>query len=201
MQVPDVGGEPVVLTTVDRDQGETDHFWPEVLPNGKAVLFAAMSDSEEGSRLAFVSLATREVTYIGGLRGTFPRYSPTGHIVYGLDNTLWAVGFDQDRLALTVSTPVPVMQDVNTNTQRGSAAPGNFDLSDDGSFVYLPWWDSRAQDRTLVWVDHEGRDAPVAAKPGVYQEFSLSPDGIDDAPEPILIQHWTDELQRLVPTN
>ena len=25
--------------------------------------------------------------------------------------------------------------------------------------------------------------------------------GIDDAPEPILIQNWTDELQRLVPTN
>ena len=36
MRVPAVGGEPEVLTTVDPEQqGETDHIWPEVLPNGR----------------------------------------------------------------------------------------------------------------------------------------------------------------------
>ena len=175
MRVPDVGGEPERLTSLDLDQGETRHRWPEVLPNGTGALFAT-SDSEEDGRIAFVSYGTGEVTDLG-LLGTFPHYAPTGHLVYGLDDTFWAVGFAQDRLVLTVPTPVPVMQDVNTNTVVGSAAIGNFSLSDDGSLVYLPWWDSRAQDRTLVWVDHDGRDEPVAAAPGVYQEFSLSPDG------------------------
>ena len=33
------GGEPEVLTTPNRDQGELDHLSPEVLPGGQAVLF------------------------------------------------------------------------------------------------------------------------------------------------------------------
>ena len=55
---------PLGLTTVDPEQqGATDHFWPEVLPNGKGVLFTAWSGSDEASRLAVVSLETGEVTH------------------------------------------------------------------------------------------------------------------------------------------
>ena len=55
MRVLAVGGEPEVLTTVDPEQGETDHYWPEVLPNGRGVLFTAWSGSAEGlNRTGFV---------------------------------------------------------------------------------------------------------------------------------------------------
>ena len=33
------GGEPELLTTPDRERGERDHLWPEILPGGQAVLF------------------------------------------------------------------------------------------------------------------------------------------------------------------
>jgi hypothetical protein len=39
MRVAAAGGEPEVLTTPNRDQGELDHLFPEVLPGGQAVLF------------------------------------------------------------------------------------------------------------------------------------------------------------------
>src|SRR5262249_4708167 len=38
-QIPPQGGEPVVLTKLNLDVGETTHRWPQVLPGGKAVLF------------------------------------------------------------------------------------------------------------------------------------------------------------------
>ena len=80
------------------EQDDTDHLWPEVLPNGRGILFTAWSGVAESSRIAAVSLETGEISYLVS-SGSNPRYSPTGHIVYGLAETLLAVGFDQDRLS------------------------------------------------------------------------------------------------------
>ena len=105
MRVPAVGGEPEPLTTVDPEQGATDHRFPHVLPNLTGVLFTAWSGSDETSRLAVVSLETGTVRYL--LQGgSHPHYAPTGHIVYGVGGTLRAVGFDADRLELTSDNPV-----------------------------------------------------------------------------------------------
>ena len=171
MRVPAVGGEPEVLTTVDPGQGETDHFWPEVLPNGKGVLFMAWSGSAEASRLAVVSLESGEVTYLLP-GGSNPHYSPTGHIVYGVGGTLRAVGFDAERLELTSNNPVPVVENVLTET-LGAAS---FSLADDGSLVYVTDTGVTPQ-RTLVWVDRQGREEPVGAPPRPYFRPRVSPDG------------------------
>ena len=76
MRVPSAGGDPEPLTTVDPEQGETEHRWPDVLPNGKGVLFTSWSGTDVGSRLAVVSLETGTVTYLLP-GGSFPRYVPT----------------------------------------------------------------------------------------------------------------------------
>ena len=174
MRVPTVGGEPEVLTTVDPEQDETGHFWPEVLPNGKAVLFTAWSGSDETSRIAAVSLETGAITYLVP-GGSNPHYAPTGHIVYGVGGTLRAVGFDPDRLELTSNNPVPVVENVNTKTS-GAA---NFSLSGNGSLVYVSGGDaaSSGPPRTLVWVDREGREEPLAVESGPYTTPRVSPDG------------------------
>ena len=49
--------------------------------------------------------------------GSYPRYVPTGHIVYGVAGTLRAVAFDLDRLEVR-SDPVPVLQRVVTKRKR-----------------------------------------------------------------------------------
>ncbi len=195
LRVPAVGGEPEQLTTVDPDQGETDHWWPDVLPNGKGVLFTAWSGSDEGSRLAVVSLETREVTYLLP-GGSHPQYSPTGHIVYGVGGTLRAVGFDVDSLTLTSDNPVPVLENVNTKFGTGAA---NFSLSDTGSLVYVRGEGDVGTLRTLVWVDREGREEPVGLPPNAYQYAQLSPDGTRiavDIRDPQNVDIWVSELAR-----
>ncbi len=194
LRVPAVGGEPEQLTTVDPDQGETNHWWPDVLPNGKGVLFTAWSGTDEGSRLAVVSLETREVTYLLP-GGSHPQYSPTGHIVYGVGGTLRAVGFDANSLTLTSDNPVPVLDNVNTKA-TGAA---NFSLSDTGSLVYVRGEGGVGTLRTLVWVDREGREEPVGLPPDAYQYARLSPDGTRIAVHIADLQNndiWVSELAR-----
>ena len=171
-RVPASGGPPEALTDVDAKQGETDHWWPEVLPNGKGVLFTAWSSSDETARIAVVSLETRQITYLVA-GGSHPSYSPTGHIVYSADGTLRAVGFDQDRLALTTTTPVPILENVNMKANGGAA---NFALAANGSLVYVAGMSSLPQG-TLMWVARDGREEPLRLPPASYGWARLSPDG------------------------
>ena len=52
----------------------------------------------------------------------------------------------------------------------------NVDLSVDGSLVYQQGG-TVADARTLVWVDRQGNEEPVAAEPRPYAGVALSPDG------------------------
>ena len=170
-RVAAVGGEPVVLTTPDPEQGETDHWWPQALPGGETVLFTAWAGSDAASRIAAVSVETGEVTYLD-LRGTHPQFTPTEHLVYGVSGTLWAVGFDPDRLEVT-STPVPVVE--NLTVQESGTA--NFGFGANGSLVYLSDEAGGGIERTLVWVDRQGREEPLGLPPQQYEFPRVSPDG------------------------
>ena len=173
LRVPAGGGQPEMLTTVDPELGETDHFWPEVLPNGAAVLFTAWSGSDETSRIAVVALDTGDITYlIQG--GSNPRYARTGHIVYAAGGTLWAVGFDPDGLEVTGNNPVPVVENV-TAKPTGAA---NFALASNGSLVYVSGGVAGGgPQRSLVWVDREGGEAPLDTPLLGYIRPRVSPDG------------------------
>ena len=118
------------VTTPDTAQGEVGHYWPEIVPGGDAVLFTiAKGTGAEDMEIAVLDLATGEQEVL--LPGSYPRYVPTGHIVYGADGTLYAVPFDLDRLEVTGS-PVPLLEDVVT----GGAGVAHFSLSADGALVY-----------------------------------------------------------------
>ena len=106
--------------------------------------------------------------------GSNPRYSPTGHIVYGVGGTLRAVGFDLDGLEVTTNA-LPVLDGVIT---KGSGV-ANFSLSRDGTLVYMPGMggEGSGPQRTLVWVDREGREELLALEPGSYSNPRVSPDG------------------------
>ena len=170
-RVPMGGGELEVLTTPDLERGELNHLWPETLPGGKAVLFTILtSGGTRDLQIAVLSLESGhyDVLFPGG--GT-PRYVPTGHIVYGVGGTLRAVGFDLDSLTVT-SDPVPIVEDVFI----GLNGAANFDLSNDGSLVYITGAGGDTHD--LVWVDREGQEMPVAGvEPDRYLSVRLSPDG------------------------
>ena len=106
------GGDPERLTTPDTARGEVGHFWPEILPGGRAVLFTVIALPTDDSQIEVLSLATGERTVLvrGGFHG---RYAPSGHLLYGVGTTVRAVRFDLDRLEVT-GGPVAVVDEVLT---------------------------------------------------------------------------------------
>ena len=57
---PPAGGEPMVLTRPNREQGEADHLWPQFLPGGQAVLFTitALTGGVDAAQVAVLDVAT-----------------------------------------------------------------------------------------------------------------------------------------------
>ena len=171
-RVPAAGGEPEALTMPELPER---HYWPEVLPSGRAVLFTIVrvADGETGERsdLAVLDLSTGEqrVLLQGG---THPQYLSSGHLVYSVANTLRAVRFDADRLEV-VSDPIPVVEGVRSPLDGGA----NVDVSDTGTLVYQRGDNVEVGTRTLVWVDRAGLEEPLAAEPRRYGAVRVSPDG------------------------
>ena len=163
-------GEPEVLTTLK--PGEAHHAWPEILPGDEAVLFTVIDEPMENLQIAVLDLATREHRVL--FPGSHPRYSPTGHIVYGRDEDLWGVPFDLDSLVVTGKS-VPVVE----NLFSGVNGATNFDFSATGSLIYVPA-DTviiRRPLNTLVWVDREGNEKPLGVEPREYGFPRISPEG------------------------
>ena len=161
------GGIPEPITELA--EGELSHDWPAFVPSGEAVLFTLGSNSLDDARLAVVLLSTGERRLLGG--GFFPRFASTGHLIYGQAGAVWAVPFDADRLEMT-GDPVQVLEGVRV--EGGGAV--QFDLAENGAAVYIAGGLNRAE-RTLVWVDREGREEPLNVPRRAYQAVSISPDG------------------------
>ena len=165
-RVPAGGGEPEVLTTLT--QGERAHQAPFVIPGRAAVLFVIRT--AQGRQLAVLDLDTGDVARLG-LTGFGPHYVSTGHLVFvAEDQSLRAVPFDAASLQVT-GNPVPMVSGVEA--KAGGAA--NFSISDNGRLVYAEG--GGVAPRSLVWVDREGREDPIAAPLRDYVYARISPDG------------------------
>jgi serine/threonine-protein kinase len=170
LQIPAGGGPPTVLTRPDRSQGELDHWWPEMLPGGRAVLLtiSAATGGLDAAQVAVLDLQSgkRKVLVRGG---SHAHYVSSGHLVYAAAGSLRAVGFDPTRLE-TRGTPVPVIaQPLTTNTGAVDAV-----VAGNGTLAYVS---GGALQTTLVWVDGQGRETPIAAPPGAYASPKIAPDG------------------------
>ena len=166
------GGTPEMLTKPEPKNGVVNHWWPEILPGGKAVLFTMIGRSEQDSKIAVLSLATgKQRVLVRG--GVSPHYSPTGHLLFGRAGTLFAVRFDAARLQVE-GDPVPVQQGVLT---KGNVGATEVSLASNGTLLYLSRPQTAVPQRHLVWVDDEGHETPVPLPPRAYDQVVLSPDG------------------------
>ena len=171
--MPASGGSAEALTTVDVEAGETSHRWPQALPDGEHVLFT--SGRQDGN---FDHAVIEVVTLTGGERkvvhrgGSYARYVPTGHLVFVSEGTLFAIGFDLERLE-TRGSPVPLQENVASDAQNGGA---QFDFSTAGRFVFMA--ESKAErGYPALWVDRDGGTSALIAEPGIYANPRFSPDG------------------------
>jgi eukaryotic-like serine/threonine-protein kinase len=167
------GGTPKPLTTPDQKKGEVSDRWPQILPDGKAVLFTSWSGgSFDDAQIAVQLLETGERrTLLKG--GSYARYVPSGHLVYARAGGLLAVPFDVKRLEVT-GPPVSIPEGVSMHPTTGSA---EFSSSNNGSLVYFAGG-LRTEERTLLWVDRRGTAQTLPAPPHPYFFPRLSPDGL-----------------------
>jgi Tol biopolymer transport system component/predicted Ser/Thr protein kinase len=170
LQVPDVGGTPQPLTRLEK--GEPGHRWPEFLPGGKAVLFAAGANplNFTNAQVAVQSVGASERRNL--TLGMYPRYARSGHLVYAQGGNLMAVPFDLERLALT-GPAVTVVDGVRQSPIDGDA---QYSFSGTGTLIYAS---GGLQDprRKVVWVDRKGAEQVVTAPAHAYRSPRLSPDG------------------------
>ncbi|MDO8678478.1 MAG: protein kinase [Acidobacteriota bacterium] len=199
-RVAAAGGPATVLTRPDRTQGEVDHVWPEWLPGGRAVLFTmtAVTGGLDAAQVAVLDLqtGTHKVLVRGGSHAHYVPAEPSGrqkaegrrqnegglgppkrgereggYLVYAAAGTLRAVPFDLAALE-TRGTPVPVVPQVAATAGGGVDAV----VAGNGTLAYVSGGAATTQ-RTLVWVDRQGRETPIPAPLRAYVYPRLSPDG------------------------
>jgi len=98
-RVPSTGGTPQTLTRLDQQKGERGHWYPQLLPGGKALLLTVRMDGgPENDKVAVHALDTGQRRIL--LEGAQARYAPTGHVVFVKGGTLMAAPFDTTTAAL-----------------------------------------------------------------------------------------------------
>jgi serine/threonine-protein kinase len=108
--------------------------------------------------------------------GSDARYLPSGHLVYALERTVLAVPFDVDTLNVT-GGPVPVLEIV---ARAGAISTGaaQFSVSARGTLVYIEDVGAvAAANRTLMWVDRDGRETAIKAPARAYRNPRLAANG------------------------
>jgi eukaryotic-like serine/threonine-protein kinase len=170
------GGVPKWFTTLDTASGELDHIWPEVLPNGKGVLFTTLFRSRIQGGTNSLAVAVAEVPS-GKHRvlvnnAVYARYVPTGHLLYMTTNgTLMVVPFDQNAMKITAQ-PRALAEGV-----RLSPGPAvDLAVANNGTLIYTGGGAPGKQ--ALVWLTRDGKVQPVDPDwQSSFREPSISPDG------------------------
>ena len=174
-RVDENGGTPVQITTLDSTAGEISHRFPELLPDGKSVLFTVkfntISTFDEAAIAVYdMKSGTKKVLLRGG---TYARYVPTGHIVYARTNFIYAVPFDLSKLEIT-GPPKQLFYGGWMNPFSGDAS---FALSHDGMFLYIPRGVEAYSVNKIKWVDMRGNFSSLVDTTNSYFSAALSPDG------------------------
>ena len=148
---------------------------PQWLPDGDAVLFSVTTSSRspdwDDGQIEAVSLSSGERTVLVE-GGSDARYVSSGHLVYAVDDGLFAVAFDAKSLRVA-GGPVSMVEGV---TRATVAASANYAVSDDGALFFLDSGDGSNQ--RLAWIDRNGKvDVIETIPPNNYDWPRLSPDG------------------------
>jgi Tol biopolymer transport system component len=169
------GGSRHQLTTIDSARNERTHRWPQIMPDGKTVLFTIGTmdspDYYEDATIAAVNIETGERKVV--MKGASTAYYlPTGHLLYSHVGMLFAAPFDATKLEVR-GTAFPVVDSVSGDAIIGAS---NYAVAGNGSLAYVPG-SSGHLNRTLVLVDRNGTLSTLPVPDQAYMELHVSPDG------------------------
>ena len=156
--------QQTVMSTTRR---EISHRWPQFLPDRRHFIYFARSvdDRQSGIRLASLD-APGDAVVVGTNFSAI--YVPSGHLLYVSEQALLAASFDVEHGRL-MDDAVTVVDRVATS----SNFYGAFSASTNGVLAFA----TTVSPGELAWIGRDGRRLGVAAGPGQYVDFQLSPDG------------------------
>jgi len=177
-RVPVTGGALQEITTVR--PGET-HGWPDMLPDGRHLLFTIWHGGPDEGDAYVLSLATGEVKTV--LRQAVrARFVSTGHLVFARGSSLFAVSFDPHSLE-TRGNPVRMMDGIARATNNMAL----FQVSAGGTLAYHRAGPFRFDATDLAWFEiSSSRVESVPSADGLYIDPVLSPDDRKLAVAPLL---------------
>jgi dipeptidyl aminopeptidase/acylaminoacyl peptidase len=154
-------------TVMSTSRRETSHRWPQFLPDGRRFIYFAKSadDAQSGIRLSSLDAPGEAVVVRTDFRAM---YAPSGHLLYvSDDNALLAASFDIGGGRL-MDDAIALVDAVATSSSFYAA----YSTSNNGVLAYA----TAGSLEELVWVGRDGQRQDVAAGPGQYVDFQLSPD-------------------------
>ena len=129
------------------DQLPAPSSWPAAVGE-RGLLFTDRSGEPGTDSVGLFSFDTLQVTsLVNG--GSYPRYSPTGHVLYARSGSLYAIEYDteggdtgNERLLIE-------------GIEMGDAGQAQFAVADNGTLAYVAG-DLTVAEHELVWVDRDG---------------------------------------------
>jgi len=123
-RVPATGGAPTPLTQPRREAGEITHESPQVLEEGRTILFTL--NRADGLVPALLNVASWEWRAIQGITSDFARYAPSGHLLYRNGEGVFAVA-----MSLASGTTTGTPQALFDGVFAGQGAPSIAMSADD----------------------------------------------------------------------
>ena len=166
------GGQPEVLTTPDRNANEKGHWWPQLLPDGRRVLFTIWMAGTgiNDARIALLDLETRRYEVL--FPGAMARYA-AGHVVFYREASYHAVPVDEATLRMS-GEHVSVFSDAKPPDAEGTSLRP-LSLSTSGMAAYMTG--AAGYPVMFDWIDRQGRRTPSGAAAKRFIDADLSPDG------------------------
>jgi serine/threonine-protein kinase len=172
MRVSAEGGGSEPVTRLDEGSAEVSHRWPVLLPDGDRLLFQS-TDASGRSRIVLQALGTgRRQTLLD--RGEYPRFAASGHLLFSVGASLWAVPLNAG--AARLDGPAVDLTEKTFGVLGGSNRQGMFDVSRNGVFAYIQL-SRRMTDSTLWRVERSGRANQLTDLRRAFQWPRFSPDG------------------------
>ena len=168
------GGAPTVVLAPDNTV-EFSYNAPQFLPDGRHFLYLSVFREPRKSGIFVGSLDSKKTRRILDTQWMAAYASGTdetkGHLLFIRDGRLMAQQFDTTRLQLA-GDAVPVADNLPTHIY----AAASVSASENGTLAYVSNV-RQTENRTLVWVDRQGRPQPLPAPARLYENPRISPDG------------------------
>jgi len=170
-RVSAAGGEPTPLTNLNPSVGETSHFWPTFLPDGRHFLYTVWNGQPSNRAIYVGSLDSKEAKRLIEA-SSMARYASSGYLLFQREGTLFAQPFDAKSTTVR-GEPFRVADQVLYGGANGRSA---FDVSETGTLVFRASGGSAAIQR-FGWFERSGRELAATGEARAFSNnFAVSPD-------------------------